>query len=64
MTMPVSFEHLIIYAIVAVVLFFLGRRFFCSIRDSGKCSKNCSCGKGEIRRDPVIADYLKKSGKS
>lgn len=58
--MPLSFEHLIIYAIVLVVLFFLGRRFVCSLRQSGKCSKNCSCGKGEIRRDPVITEYLKK----
>ena len=58
--MPVSFEHLIIYGIVLVVLFFLGRRFVCSLRTSGKCSKNCSCGKGEIRRDPVITNYLKK----
>ncbi|NDV63233.1 hypothetical protein G0Q06_12275 [Puniceicoccales bacterium CK1056] len=58
--MPVSFEHLVIYGIVLVVLFFLGRRFVCSLRSSGKCSKNCSCGKGEIRRDPVITNYLKK----
>ena len=61
--MPVSLEHLIIYGIVLVVLFFLGRRLLCSLREGGKCSKNCSCGKGEIRRDPVITDYLKKSKK-
>jgi hypothetical protein len=59
--MPFSIEHLIIYGIVLVVLFFLGRRFVCSLRSSGKCSKNCSCGKGEIRRDPVITNYLKKN---
>jgi len=59
--MPLSFEHLIIYGIVLLVLFFLGRRLVCSLRDSGKCSRNCSCGKNEIRRDPVITDYLKKT---
>ena len=58
--MPVSFEHLIIYGIVLIVLFFMGRRFVSSLRSSGKCSKNCSCGKEEIRRDPVITNYLKK----
>jgi hypothetical protein len=58
--MPLSLEHLIIYAIVLIVLFFLGRRLVCSLRQSGKCSRNCSCGKGEIRRDPVITQYLKK----
>lgn len=59
--MPVSLEHLIIYGIVLIVLFFLVRRFVCSLRGSGKCSRNCSCGKGEIRRDPVISDYLKRN---
>jgi hypothetical protein len=58
--MPLSFQHLIVYGIVLIVLFFLVRRFICSLRTSGKCSKNCSCGKGEIRRDPVITNYLKK----
>lgn len=58
--MPFSIEHLIIYGIVLLVVFFLGRRFVCSLRSSGKCSRNCSCGKGEIRRDPVITNYLKK----
>ena len=59
--MPFSIEHLIIYAIVLVVLFYLGRRLVCSMRRSGKCSDNCSCGKGEIQRDPVITNYLKKT---
>lgn len=59
--MPLSIEHLIIYGIVLLVLFFLGRRLFCSLRESGKCSRNCSCGKQEIKRDPVITDYLKKT---
>jgi hypothetical protein len=59
--MPFSLEHLIVYAIVLVVLGFLIRRFVCSLRSSGKCSRNCSCGKGEIRRDPVITNYLEKT---
>jgi len=59
--MPTSFEHLLIYGIVLVVLVYLGRRLFCSMRRSGKCSDNCSCGKGEIQRDPVITNYLKKT---
>ena len=59
--MPTSIEHLIVYAIVLLVLFYLGRRLFCSMRTSGKCSDNCSCGKGEIRRDPVITNYLDKT---
>ena len=59
--MPFTFEHLIIYGIVLLVLLYLGRRLFCSLRRSGKCGRNCSCGKGEIRRDPVIANYLKKT---
>jgi hypothetical protein len=58
--MPTSFEHIVIYGIVLLVLFYLGRRLFCSLRRSGKCSDNCTCGKGEIRRDPVITDFLKK----
>jgi len=58
--MPLSLEHLIIYGIVLLVVFFLGRRLICSLRESGKCSRNCSCGKGEIKRNPVISDYLKK----
>lgn len=58
--MPFSLEHLVIYGIVLIVLFFLVRRLLCSIREGGKCSKNCACGKGEIRRDPVITNYLKK----
>lgn len=58
--MPLSLQHLLVYGIVLVVLFFLVRRFICSLRSSGKCSNNCSCGKGEIRRDPVITNYLKK----
>jgi hypothetical protein len=60
--MPVSIEHFIIYGIVLVVLVYLGRRLVCSMRRSGKCSRDCACGKGEIQRDPVIADYLKKKG--
>lgn len=59
--MPTSLEHIIIYLIVLAVLFWLGRRLVCSMRNSGKCSRNCSCGKGEIKRDPVIANYLKKT---
>ncbi|MEX0325314.1 MAG: hypothetical protein AB3N33_04410 [Puniceicoccaceae bacterium] len=59
--MPTSIEHLIIYGIVLLVLFYLGRRLFCSLRTSGKCSDNCTCGKGEIRRDPVITKYLEKT---
>lgn len=59
--MPTSIEHLIVYGIVLLVLLYLGRRLFCSMRTSGKCSKNCSCGKGEIRRDPVITNYLEKT---
>jgi hypothetical protein len=59
--MPFSFEHILIYAIVLLVLLYLGRRFWCSITQSGKCSKNCDCPKGsDIKRDPVIQDYLKK----
>ena len=58
--MPFSIEHLVIYSIVLVVLAYLGRRLICSMRQSGKCSRNCSCGKGEIQRDPVITNYLKK----
>ncbi len=58
--MPTSLEHLLVYAIVLLVLLYLGRRLVCAMRSSGKCSRNCSCGKGEIRRDPVIAKYLKK----
>jgi hypothetical protein len=59
--MPFSLQHLIIYGIVLLVLYFLGRRLVCSLRGSGKCSHNCSCGKGEIQRDPVITDYLKRT---
>jgi hypothetical protein len=59
--MPVSIEHLIIYGIVFLVLLFLARRLTCSLRRSGKCSRDCSCGKGEIKRDPVISDYLKRN---
>jgi len=59
--MPTSFEHLIIYGIVLIVLLYLGRRLLCSMRGSGKCSDNCTCGKNEIRRDPVITNYLKKT---
>jgi len=58
--MPVTFEHLLVYGIVLLVLLYLGRRWICSMRRGGKCSRNCSCGKEEIRRDPVIANYLKK----
>jgi hypothetical protein len=59
--MPFSIEHLVIYGIVLLVVFFLGRRFVCSLRSSGKCSRHCSCGKGDIRRDPVITKYLEKT---
>ena len=59
--MPTSIEHLIVYGIVLLVLLYLGRRLFCSMRTSGKCSNNCTCGKGEIRRDPVITKYLEKT---
>ena len=59
--MPFSIQHLFIYGIVLLVLLYLGRRLFCSMRQSGKCSENCSCGKEEIRRNPVIANYLKKT---
>ena len=58
--MPVSFEHIVIYGIVLLVLVYLGRRLICSMRSSGKCNDNCRCGKSEIKRDPVIANYLKK----
>ena len=61
--MPFSIEHLVIYAVVLLVLAYLGRRLYCSMRRSGKCSENCPCGKGEIRRDPVIANYLKRDKK-
>ncbi|MGC9450422.1 MAG: hypothetical protein ACP5I4_03155 [Oceanipulchritudo sp.] len=60
--MPFSLEHLIIYGIVLVVLLYLGRRFLCTLRTRGKCSRNCSCGKGEIQRDPVIERFLKGRG--
>jgi len=59
--MPTSLEHLLVYGIVLLVLVYLGRRLVCSMRRSGKCSRNCSCGKGEIQRDPVITNYLKKT---
>jgi hypothetical protein len=62
--MPTSFEHIVIYGIVLLVLIYLGRRLFCSMRRSGKCSDNCTCGKGEIRRDPVITDFINKGRKS
>lgn len=58
--MPISLENLLIYGIVLLVLLYLGRRLFCSMRGTGRCSRNCSCGKEEIRRDPVIDKYLKK----
>jgi len=58
--MPTSIEHLLVYGIVLLVLLYLGRRLFCSMRSSGKCSRDCTCGKDEIRRDPVITKYLKK----
>lgn len=58
--MPTSIEHIIVYGIVLLVLLYLGRRLLCSMRTSGKCSDNCTCGKGEIRRDPVISKYLEK----
>ena len=60
--MPYSLEHLLIYGIVALVLILFARRLWCGIRASGKCGRDCSCGKGEIRRDPVISAYLKRSG--
>jgi hypothetical protein len=59
--MPIDLEHLIIYALVAAVLAFFARRLLCAVRGSGKCGTNCSCGKGEIRRDPVISNYLKRT---
>jgi hypothetical protein len=59
--MPFSLQHLLIYGIVLLVLLYLGRRLLCALRQSGRCSKNCSCGKEEIRRDPVISNYLKKT---
>lgn len=62
--MPVSFEHIIIYGIVLLVLLYLGRRLTCSLRQSGKCGSNCNCGKGEIKRNPVIANYLKKKDRN
>ena len=59
--MPLSFQHLVIYGIVLLVLLYLGRRLVCAVRQSGRCSSRCSCGKEEIRRDPVITNYLKKT---
>jgi hypothetical protein len=59
--MPFSIEHLIVYAIVAIVLGLFVRRVWCAVRGSGKCGRECSCGKSEIRRDPVISNYLKRA---
>ncbi|MEX0322514.1 MAG: hypothetical protein AB3N63_10175 [Puniceicoccaceae bacterium] len=59
--MPFSLEHILVYTIVLLVLFYLGRRFWCAVTEKGTCSKNCDCPKSnEIKRDPVIQDYLKK----
>lgn len=59
--MPVSLQHFLVYGLVLIVAIFFGRRLWCAMRGAGKCSRNCSCGKAEIKRDPVISNYLKRS---
>jgi len=59
--MPLSLEHLLIYGVVAVVLVYLGRRFRSSMRKRGGCGGGaCGCGKGGIKRNPVIEKYLRR----
>lgn len=59
--MPLSLEHLLIYGVVAVVLVYLVRRFWSSVRKSGKCGGGaCACGKGGVKRNPVIEKYLRR----
>ena len=59
--MPTTPEHLLIYFIVGFVLVYLVRRFWSSVKGSGKCGGGaCGCGKGGIKRNPMIEKYIRR----
>lgn len=62
--MTTNYEDFIIYALVAVCLIYLTLRLIKSASSEGNCGGSCDCGKGEVKRNPVIQKYLKRTGKS